>query len=70
MSQKIIPNIWFNDQAEEAAKFYVSHFKNSGISKIARYGKSGAEVANRPEGSVLTVDFTIEGMRFVGLNGG
>ena len=70
MSQKIIPCLWFNDQAEEAAKFYVPLFNNAKIAGISRYGKAGAEVAKMPEGSVLTVDFTIQGKRFVALNGG
>jgi predicted 3-demethylubiquinone-9 3-methyltransferase (glyoxalase superfamily) len=70
MAQKIIPHLWFNDQAEEAVNFYVSIFKNANVGTISRYGKAGAQVANRPEGSVLTVDFTLEGNRFVALNGG
>jgi len=68
--QKISPCLWFDNQAEEAAKFYVSVFKNSKILKIARYGKEGHEIHGRPEGSVMTVDFEIEGQRFTALNGG
>ncbi|MGW1543484.1 VOC family protein [Streptomyces sp. NPDC002309] len=58
--------LWFEDQAEEAAHFYVSTFKNSGIGRIARYG----EGAPRPAGSVMTVEFTAGGQKFVALNGG
>jgi len=64
--QKITPFLWFDHQAEEAAKFYVSLFKNSNILNIARYGK-GAPV---PKGTVMTVDFVLEGERFIALNGG
>jgi|WetSurMetagenome_2_1015567.scaffolds.fasta_scaffold105007_1 predicted 3-demethylubiquinone-9 3-methyltransferase (glyoxalase superfamily) len=70
MAQKIIPCLWFNDHAEEAANFYVSLFNNAKIANISRYGKAGAEVAKMPEGSVLTVDFTLEGKKLVALNGG
>jgi predicted 3-demethylubiquinone-9 3-methyltransferase (glyoxalase superfamily) len=70
MAEKIIPCLWFNDQAEEAANFYVSLFNNAKIAYVSHYGKAGAEVSKRPEGSVLTVNFTIEGKKFVALNGG
>lgn len=63
---KITPFLWFNDNAEEAANFYVSVFKNSKILGIARYGDAGSG----PKGSVLTVDFEIEGEMFTALNGG
>ena len=63
---KITPFLWFNDNAEEAANFYVSVFKNSKILGIARYGDAGPG----PKGSVLTVDFEIEGEMFTALNGG
>ena len=53
--QRITPFLWFDSQAEEAAKFYVSIFRNSEIVTIARYGKAGAEAAGRPQGSVMTV---------------
>lgn len=69
-TQKITSNLWFDNQAEEAAKFYISIFKNSKIGKITRYGKAGFEIHKRPEGSVMTVDFELEGQQFVGLNGG
>lgn len=64
--QKITPFLWFDSQAEEAANLYVSIFKNSKILTIARYGKSGPG----PEGSVMTVEFELDGQRFVALNGG
>jgi predicted 3-demethylubiquinone-9 3-methyltransferase (glyoxalase superfamily) len=68
--KKITPCLWFDHQAEEAAKFYVSIFKNSKLGNITRYGKAGAEVSGRPTGSVMTVTFEIEGQEFVALNGG
>lgn len=68
--QKITPCLWFDNQAEEAAKFYVSIFKNSKIGNITRYGEAGATVSGRPKGSVMTVTFEIEGQEFVALNGG
>jgi len=68
--QKITPFLWFNDQAEQAAKFYTSIFKNSKIGKIARYGEEGERVAGRPKGSVMTVEFRLEGQEFIALNGG
>jgi len=68
--QKITPFLWFNDQAEEAVKFYTSIFKNSRIGKIARYDKAGEKAAGRPAGSVMTVEFQLEGQEFLALNGG
>jgi predicted 3-demethylubiquinone-9 3-methyltransferase (glyoxalase superfamily) len=68
--QKINPCLWFDDKAEDAAKFYVSIFKNSKLGNITRYGEAGAEVSGRPTGSVMTVTFEIEGQEFVALNGG
>jgi predicted 3-demethylubiquinone-9 3-methyltransferase (glyoxalase superfamily) len=68
--QKITPCLWFDDKAEEAAKFYASIFKNSKISDVTYYGKEGYEIHGREEGSVLTVEFEIEGQKFVALNGG
>jgi predicted 3-demethylubiquinone-9 3-methyltransferase (glyoxalase superfamily) len=70
MAQKIVPNLWFDDTAEEAVTFYTSIFGNSRILNTSHYGKLGAKVSGRPEGSVLTVDFELEGSRFVALNGG
>ena len=68
--QKITPCLWFDNQAEEAAKFYASIFKNSKIGNMTRYGEAGAKVSGRPNGSVMTVTFEIEGQEFVALNGG
>ena len=67
---KIAPCLWFDDQAEEAAKFYTSIFHNSKIGRIARYGKEGYEIHGKPAGTVLTVEFEIEGQTFTALNGG
>lgn len=69
-TQKITTNLWFNKEAEEAAYYYMSIFKNSGIGRITYYGKEGHEIHKMPEGSVMTVEFTIEGQTFIGLNGG
>ena len=68
--QKITPFLWFSDNAEEAVRFYVSIFKNSKIGKIARYDEAGEKIAGRPAGSVMTVEFQLEGEDFVALNGG
>lgn len=68
--QKITPCLWFDAQAEEAAKSYVTIFKNSRIGRIARYGKEGHEIHGKESGSVMTVEFEIEGQKFVALNGG
>jgi predicted 3-demethylubiquinone-9 3-methyltransferase (glyoxalase superfamily) len=68
--QKITPCLWFDNQAEEAARFYVSIFKNSGIDTVTRYCKEGFERHGRPEGSVQTVTFRLEGQTFTALNGG
>ena len=70
--QKISPFLWFDHEAEEAAKFYTSIFKNSKIGRILRYGEEAAKISStgQPAGSVLTVEFEIEGQKFVALNGG
>jgi predicted 3-demethylubiquinone-9 3-methyltransferase (glyoxalase superfamily) len=68
--QKITPFLWFDNQAEEAAMFYTSVFKNSKIGRILRYDEASAKAAGRPAGSVLTVEFEIEGQTFTALNGG
>ena len=68
--QKITAFLWFDTQAEEAVKFYISIFKNSRIVDVARYGEAGAEVSGRPKGLVMTVKFQLEGQEFVALNGG
>ncbi len=68
--QKITAFLWFDNQAEEAAKFYTSIFKNSKIVNIARYDEEGAGASGRPEGTVMTVTFELEGQAFTALNGG
>jgi predicted 3-demethylubiquinone-9 3-methyltransferase (glyoxalase superfamily) len=70
--QKITPFLWFNDNAEEAVKFYTSIFKNSKVGRILRYSEEVAKVSQSgmPAGSVLTIEFEIEGQKFVALNGG
>jgi predicted 3-demethylubiquinone-9 3-methyltransferase (glyoxalase superfamily) len=68
--QKITPFLWFDDQAEEAVNFYTSLFKNSKIGRIFRNPEEAAEKTGRPAGSVLTIEFEIEGQKFVALNGG
>jgi predicted 3-demethylubiquinone-9 3-methyltransferase (glyoxalase superfamily) len=67
---KISPCLWFDSQAEEAAEFYVGIFKKSKIRKISRYGEAGYEIHKRPAGSVMTVEFELEGQSFTALNGG
>lgn len=66
----ITPCLWFDNQAEEAARFYTSVFKNSKLKHISRYGQEIAAAAGRPAGSVLTVLFEINGQEFMALNGG
>ena len=68
--QKISPCLWFDDNAEEAVKFYLSIFKNSKVGNVTRYGKEGYEIHKKKEGSVMTIDFEIEGQKFLALNGG
>lgn len=70
LMQKINPCLWFDTQAEDAAKFYTSLFKKSKIGKIARYGEAGAQVSGQKKDSVMTVEFEIEGYKILGLNGG
>ena len=67
---KITSFLWFDSQAEEAVKLYTSIFKNSKVGRILRYMEQTAEKTGRPVGSVLTVEFEIEGQKFVALNGG
>jgi predicted 3-demethylubiquinone-9 3-methyltransferase (glyoxalase superfamily) len=66
MPQRITPNLWFDTEAEEAAEFYTSVFKNSRIVNVAHYTEAGP----RPAGMVMTVEFELDGQRFVGINGG
>ena len=68
--QRITPFLWFDSQAEEAVKFYVSIFDNAKINSIARYDEAGAQAAGRPAGSVMTMAFELDGQDFVALNGG
>lgn len=66
LTHKITPCLWFDDQAEDAANFYVSIFKNSRITAMSRYGDAGPG----PKGGVMTVAFELDGQSFTGLNGG
>jgi predicted 3-demethylubiquinone-9 3-methyltransferase (glyoxalase superfamily) len=66
MPQKITPNLWFDTEAEEAANYYISVFKNSRIVNVSHYTEAGP----RPAGTVMTVEFELDGQRFVGINGG
>ncbi|MDQ3665190.1 MAG: VOC family protein [Acidobacteriota bacterium] len=68
--QKITSFLWFDDKAEEAVNFYVSLFKNSKIRSITRYDEEGSKAAGRPKGTVMTVEFQLEGQEFTALNGG
>ena len=78
--QKITPFLWFDNQAEEAANYYVSIFsafggpesggKNSKVGSVSRYDEAGAAASGRPKGSVMTAEFTLNGQEFVALNGG
>jgi predicted 3-demethylubiquinone-9 3-methyltransferase (glyoxalase superfamily) len=70
VTRRIAPCLWFDDQAEEAAKFYTEIFRNSKIVTSSRYGEAGHEIHGRPAGSVLTVAFELDGQPFTALNGG
>ncbi|MCC2669072.1 MAG: 3-demethylubiquinone-9 3-methyltransferase [Armatimonadetes bacterium] len=70
VTSKIVPCLWFDDQAEEAANFYLGIFPNSRILGISRYGEAGVEFHGKPVGSVLTVTFELDGQSFTALNGG
>jgi predicted 3-demethylubiquinone-9 3-methyltransferase (glyoxalase superfamily) len=70
LQQKINPCLWFDTEAEDAAKFYTSVFQNSRIKRISRYGKAGQDVHGKKPGSVMVVEFEIEGQTFLALNGG
>jgi predicted 3-demethylubiquinone-9 3-methyltransferase (glyoxalase superfamily) len=67
---RIIPCLWFDDQAEEAATYYVGIFENSRITATTRYSSAGKEVHGKPAGSVMTVEFELDGQPFTALNGG
>src|SRR5919109_720551 len=68
--QKITPCLWFDSNAEEAVSFYTSIFKNSKIGNISRYGNEGYEIHRKPAGTVLTIEFELNGQAFTALNGG
>lgn len=68
--QPIVPCLWFDKQAEEAARFYTGIFKNSKLGKISRYGEAGREVHGQAPGTVMTVEFELNGQPFTALNGG
>jgi predicted 3-demethylubiquinone-9 3-methyltransferase (glyoxalase superfamily) len=68
--QRITPFLWFDHQAEEAVRFYTSIFGNSRIKKVSRYDKATEKVSGQAAGSVMTIEFQIEGQDFVALNGG
>ena len=69
-NQPIIPCLWFDNQAEEAARFYTGIFKNSKIGKISRYTEAGRDVHGQPSGKVMTVEFELNDQPFTALNGG
>jgi len=66
----LVPCLWFDDQAEEAAELYTSIFPDSRIVRVARYGREGHDIHGRPSGSVMTVDFELDGHPLTALNGG
>jgi predicted 3-demethylubiquinone-9 3-methyltransferase (glyoxalase superfamily) len=70
ITQRITPFLWFDDKAEDAAKFYTSIFKNSRIGNVVRYDEDAAKPTGRPPGSVMVVEFQLDGQDFVALNGG
>ena len=70
LQRRINPCLWFNGQAEAAANYYVGIFKNSRITKVSHYPEAGQETHHKPAGSVMTVEFELDGQRFVALNGG
>ena len=70
MKERITPFLWFDNQAEQAVKFYTRIFKKSRVLKVARYTRAAQKVSGRPAGSVMTIDFVLDGQRFVALNGG
>jgi predicted 3-demethylubiquinone-9 3-methyltransferase (glyoxalase superfamily) len=70
MKQKMTVCLWFDNQAEDAARFYTSVFSNSAIDNISYYNKEGHEIHGREKGSVMTVAFTLDGQPFTALNGG
>jgi predicted 3-demethylubiquinone-9 3-methyltransferase (glyoxalase superfamily) len=69
-TQRFTPCLWFDDEAETAARYYVGIFKSSRITTVTRYGSAGFETHHRPAGSVMTVAFELDGQSFTALNGG
>jgi predicted 3-demethylubiquinone-9 3-methyltransferase (glyoxalase superfamily) len=70
ITHRIAPCLWFDNQGEEAANFYTGIFPNSRIVNVSRYGEAGREIHGRPPGSVMTVEFELDGQPFTALNGG
>lgn len=70
ISQRIAPCLWFDDEAEEAVRFYLTIFENSHVRKVSRYGKAGHEFHQKPEGSVMAIAFELDEQPFTALNGG
>jgi predicted 3-demethylubiquinone-9 3-methyltransferase (glyoxalase superfamily) len=70
LTHRITPFLWFDDQAEEAARFYTAIFPDSKITAVSRYGEAGQEIHGRPPGSVMVVAFELDGQPFTALNGG
>jgi len=70
LEQRLTPCLWFDTQAEDAARFYVGIFRNANIRNIARYPNAGQEIHGMPAGTVMTVDFELDGHTFTALNGG
>ena len=68
--QKITSNLWFDNNAEDAVKFYTSIFDRSKVTRVTKYGNEGQEIHKMPAGSVMTIEFELEGQKFVALNGG
>ena len=68
--QRIVPCLWFDGRAEDAAKFYTSIFPNSRITAVSRYGEAGKEIHGQQPGTALTVVFELDGVQFTALNGG
>ncbi len=68
--QKITPCLWFDNNAEEAVKFYTSIFENSKITGVTHYDQASSKASGQPEGSVLTITFQLGGQEFMALNGG
>jgi predicted 3-demethylubiquinone-9 3-methyltransferase (glyoxalase superfamily) len=70
MTQKITPHLWFDKEAEDAANFYVSIFKDSKVMNVSRYSEAGKEVHGQEPGTAMTIEFELNGQRFIALNAG